>query len=1025
MSPLLAVSQHSAALLGGLAACCALLIAGGAAIWHAVGESPQAAAHSPVPSTKTPMPAPPSDAAAAAPQDTAMRRAIPLRWLPADARYVVSTPNEQLAANSRSAALWRPLLDAGGFNTAPLLAALGLSDATVARTSWASVALPPAAPGGFTGVAVLQIEDDATLRKNVADAMAKGGVVGATIGTFTIRRLPGEWPLPVLAVDESTIVTGSEKQLRALAAGQSTAETATSKMFALLRGGAHEPGVMAAIDAGALAEIVADLRRLPIAGIGDDDQQRWAATPASVSALLLYDRSASDDSVNGVLEIACTSESTAEAIAGDATRLLAIVADALKAHGKALAEDLGAGRVSAEDAEPVDWFLTSSADALESAQTQRLGDVVQVQLRFDGDAGRLVDAWAIARAAMSHRWRQSLEEADQRRHEQLAQGLLGHERAEGALPRGAGGAELLPPETRLSWLASMLPYYGRMDWHRELNFGRPWNDPANRGVTGRPFDLVVNPAIPQTHSDAGFPVTHYVGVAGVGADAADLPATDPRAGAFGFRRQLRTADVRDGSSQTIAILGVSRDLGPWAAGGRGSVRPLTRAPYVNGPDGFGSGQADGMLAGMLDGSVQFLSSDIDPRVMEQLATANGGDIVDLQAVAPPRPSASPRPRPADVAADTPPAPIADAAPAPTPEVDFDERLREPIDAIALRDAPLRDVVETLAAAAGVEITIDPAGLAEAQASVDEPINEEFAQLTVGEVFDALLAARGLALVADGPGLVVTNSRRQRETLSTVDYDLADLTRGAPEQVARIADMLERFVEPTSWRAAGGRGDAQIRGETLRIVQDQFAQKQIAAFLDKLRSARGLPSRTAAVVDLDTRSTQAAPALAMPVTGNFQGQTTLRAALRHLEQQADVHLFIDGPALAAIGKSPQSIVHGAVSGQPLGEALDQLLAPLHLSIRAVGPQTVQVTSAQAATTALEIEFYPVASLLRDDFGGPQLLEQVQGEVAAASWVKAGGPGVIDFDSESSTLIVLQTQSVQRRIEALLASIAKTE
>ena len=67
-----------------------------------------------------------------------------------------------------------------------------------------------------------------------------------------------------------------------------------------------------------------------------------------------------------------------------------------------------------------------------------------------------------------------------------------------------------------------------------------------------------------------------------------------------------------GASNTIAILGVTDRCGPWASGGNATVRPLTTPPYVNGPDGFGSGQPDGMLAGMADGSVRFISKDVDP-----------------------------------------------------------------------------------------------------------------------------------------------------------------------------------------------------------------------------------------------------------------------------------------------------------------------------------------------------------------------------------------------------------------------------
>ena len=58
------------------------------------------------------------------------------------------------------------------------------------------------------------------------------------------------------------------------------------------------------------------------------------------------------------------------------------------------------------------------------------------------------------------------------------------------------------------------------------------------------------------------------------------------------------------------------------AGGEATVRGLTQRPYINGPDGFGSGQPDGMLAGMADGSVRFLTKNMAPVVLEQLARIN-------------------------------------------------------------------------------------------------------------------------------------------------------------------------------------------------------------------------------------------------------------------------------------------------------------------------------------------------------------------------------------------------------------------
>ena len=98
-----------------------------------------------------------------------------------------------------------------------------------------------------------------------------------------------------------------------------------------------------------------------------------------------------------------------------------------------------------------------------------------------------------------------------------------------------------------------------------MEFGYSWNSPQNRPVTQRPLPEVVNPVLgPARTRRPGFPVTHYVGVAGVGPDAGRLKADDPRAGVFGYGRTTRPEDITRGAANTIAILGVSERCGAWA-----------------------------------------------------------------------------------------------------------------------------------------------------------------------------------------------------------------------------------------------------------------------------------------------------------------------------------------------------------------------------------------------------------------------------------------------------------------------------
>jgi len=244
-------------------------------------------------------------------------------------------------------------------------------------------------------------------------------------------------------------------------------------------------------------------------------------------------------------------------------------------------------------------------------------------------------------------------------------------------------------------------------------------------------------------------VTHYVGVAGVGADAPRLPKDNPRAGVFGFNRTTSPDDIPDGASNTLAVLGVVEHQGAWASGGRPTVRPLTQAPYVNGPDGFGSGQPDGMTAGMADGSVRFLSKEIDPRVMEQLATTHGREHIDLASLNPKAtlPPASSPPSSEPVATTEPEGkaakPAEESSPADPADEALRQRLAEPLPRLESRGQPLSAVVMLLGTLGGFQVTLDEAILSKAGVSASEPVQIELTDTTVGEALKAVLAERGL------------------------------------------------------------------------------------------------------------------------------------------------------------------------------------------------------------------------------------------------------------------------------------------
>lgn len=196
---------------------------------------------------------------------------------------------------------------------------------------------------------------------------------------------------------------------------------------------------------------------------------------------------------------------------------------------------------------------------------------------------------------------------------------------EGAFPLATEGVEDVTQEDRLSWLAR-IARQSVADGTPPPSLSLAWNAPENDRFVRRRLPPFQIPGLAAAGPD-GYPAGHFVGVAGVGADGAALPKTHPRAGIFGWDRRTTEEDVRDGLSNTFLVLGREEHLHSWADG-QHSIRALTAEPYVRGPDGFGTGQPEGMHVLLADGSVKFLSAATASVVFRRYAAMADGQPLD-------------------------------------------------------------------------------------------------------------------------------------------------------------------------------------------------------------------------------------------------------------------------------------------------------------------------------------------------------------------------------------------------------------
>lgn len=182
------------------------------------------------------------------------------------------------------------------------------------------------------------------------------------------------------------------------------------------------------------------------------------------------------------------------------------------------------------------------------------------------------------------------------------------------------------PEESLSWYASVLPYIDQQALYEQLDLQQEWNGDDNKAVARTPIQVFRNPSATEVDLD-GYAQADYAGVAGLGKDGPKLDVGDDGAGIFAYHRTTKIRDITDGMSNTLMVGDISKERGPWLQGGKGTIRPFVEKPYIGGPDGWGRNHAGGANFGLADGSVRFISQNIDPDVLEALVTIQGGEAV--------------------------------------------------------------------------------------------------------------------------------------------------------------------------------------------------------------------------------------------------------------------------------------------------------------------------------------------------------------------------------------------------------------
>jgi prepilin-type processing-associated H-X9-DG protein len=197
-------------------------------------------------------------------------------------------------------------------------------------------------------------------------------------------------------------------------------------------------------------------------------------------------------------------------------------------------------------------------------------------------------------------------------------------------PSASRAGRAWPADQRVSWMADLLPYLGYEHVANRINRKQSWRDEDNLIPASVLVPNFLAPGTLKSTWYVSYPgiepelaATHFVGMAGVGLDAASYPPDHPDAGIFNYYRRTPLARVTD-KARTILMIQVPPGYhSPWIAGGGSTIRGVPETKSIQPFLSLNEDRQRGTNVLMADGSVRWISEKVSDDVFKAMCRVKG------------------------------------------------------------------------------------------------------------------------------------------------------------------------------------------------------------------------------------------------------------------------------------------------------------------------------------------------------------------------------------------------------------------
>ncbi|MBC8875479.1 MAG: DUF1559 domain-containing protein [Planctomycetes bacterium] len=168
-----------------------------------------------------------------------------------------------------------------------------------------------------------------------------------------------------------------------------------------------------------------------------------------------------------------------------------------------------------------------------------------------------------------------------------------------------------------SWRVLLLPYLDAKDVYDQYRFEEPWDSPHNISLQDEIPPAFQCPSFVLDHRRQATNTPHFQCLTNY------VVISDP-SGIFDASNASQISDVTDGTSVTVLVAEVRNHAVHWLKPSDVSLDDIISDLIVSSDDSRAN-HTGGLLFGMADGSVQFISADTDVDSIRALVTKAGGE----------------------------------------------------------------------------------------------------------------------------------------------------------------------------------------------------------------------------------------------------------------------------------------------------------------------------------------------------------------------------------------------------------------